>query len=89
MDWSYLWHYTLLCALEEKKIICFNIHWTYKDVPEKVRPIRLLSKFLGISTKNEAKLNRKGIYSIGDLDHYPLTYLKQALGIIGEEMVCP
>lgn len=61
-------------------------YWSYEDVPEKIWPIRPLNEFWGISTKTETKLNRKGIYTIGDLAHYPLKYLKQSFGIIGEDM---
>ncbi|MDZ5609919.1 Y-family DNA polymerase [Bacillus pseudomycoides] len=60
--------------------------WTYNDIPEKLCNIRPLSKFWGISYKTEAKLNRKGIYTIGDLANYPLKYLKQSFGVIREEM---
>lgn len=40
----------------------------------------------GISYKTEEKLNRKGIHSIGDLANYPLKYLKQSFGKIGEKL---
>ncbi|PGL85646.1 DNA repair protein [Bacillus sp. AFS054943] len=71
------------CAKKNKDGIS---HWKYEDVPEKLWPIRPLSKFWSISTKTEAKLNRKGIYTIGDLAHYPLKYLKQSFGVIGVDM---
>ncbi|WP_392659103.1 Y-family DNA polymerase [Bacillus anthracis] len=61
-------------------------HWKYEDVPTKLWSIRPLHKFWGISYKTEEKLNRKGIHTIGDLAHYPLTYLKQSFGKIGEEL---
>ncbi|PFY94815.1 hypothetical protein COL53_00925 [Bacillus pseudomycoides] len=60
--------------------------WTYDNIPEKLWNIRPLSKFWRISYKTEAKLNRKGIYTIGDLANYPLKYLKQSFGVIGEEL---
>ncbi|PDY38444.1 DNA repair protein [Bacillus wiedmannii] len=60
--------------------------WKYEDVPTKLWSIRPLNKFWGISHKTEEKLNRKGIHSIGDLAHYPLKYLKQSFGKIGEEL---
>ena len=41
---------------------------------------------MGISHKTETKLNQKGIHSIGDLANYPLKYLKQSFGVIGEEL---
>ncbi|PGE10155.1 DNA repair protein [Bacillus toyonensis] len=61
-------------------------YWKYEDVPTKLWSIRPLSKFWGISHKTETKLNRKGIHSIGDLANYPLKYLKQSFGVIGEEL---
>ncbi|HDR4349946.1 TPA: Y-family DNA polymerase [Bacillus cereus] len=60
--------------------------WKYEDVPTKIWSIRPLNKFWGISYKTEETLNRKGIYSIGDLANYPLKYLKQSFGKIGEEL---
>ncbi|MFA2811954.1 Y-family DNA polymerase [Bacillus mycoides] len=60
--------------------------WKYEDVPAKLWSIRPLNKFWGISYKTEEKLNRKGIHSIGDLANYPLKYLKQSFGKIGEEL---
>lgn len=61
-------------------------YWTYEDVQEKFWPIRPLHKFWGISYKTEEKLNRKGIYTIGDLAKYPVEYLKQEFGsVLGME----
>ncbi|MGX7632529.1 Y-family DNA polymerase [Bacillus thuringiensis] len=61
-------------------------YWKYEDVPTKLWSIRPLNTFWGISYKTEEKLNRKGIHSIGDLANYPLKYLKQSFGKIGEEL---
>ncbi|QWG42847.1 Y-family DNA polymerase (plasmid) [Bacillus mycoides] len=70
-------------AKKNKNGIAF---WKYEDVPTKLWSIRPLNKFWGISHKTEEKLNRKGIHSIGDLANYPLKYLKQSFGKIGEEL---
>ncbi|QQN86350.1 Y-family DNA polymerase [Bacillus toyonensis] len=70
-------------ATKKKDGISF---WKYEDVPAKLWSIRPLNKFWGISYKTEENLNRKGIYSIGDLANYPLKYLKQSFGKIGEEL---
>ncbi|WP_035432017.1 Y-family DNA polymerase [Bacillus sp. UNC322MFChir4.1] len=72
--------------IEAKKTKNGIAYWVYNDVPEKLWPIRPLSKFWGISHRTEAKLNRKGIATIGDLAHYPLRYLKESFGVIGEEL---
>lgn len=72
--------------IEAKKNQNGIAQWTYDDIPEKLWSIRPLSKFWGISYKTEEKLNRKGIRTIGDLANYPLKYLKQNFGVIGEEL---
>ncbi|MGH0516513.1 MULTISPECIES: Y-family DNA polymerase [Bacillus cereus group] len=72
--------------VEAKKTKDCIAYWKYEDVPIKLWSIRPLNKFWGISSKTEAKLNRKGIHSIGDLAQYPLKYLKQSFGVIGTEM---
>ncbi|MBI5975432.1 Y-family DNA polymerase [Staphylococcus canis] len=60
--------------------------WRYKDVPTKVWPIQPLSKFWGINRKTEQKLNRRGIFSIGQLAKYPHYLLKRDFGIIGVDL---
>lgn len=72
--------------IEAKKNKDGIAYWKYEDVPTKLWSIRPLSKFWGISNKTEIKLNRKGIHSIGDLANYPLKYLKQSFGVIGEDL---
>ncbi|PEW67911.1 UNVERIFIED_ORG: DNA polymerase V [Bacillus cereus] len=72
--------------IEAKKNKDGIAYWKYADVPTKLWSIRPLSQFWGISHKTETKLNQKGIHSIGDLANYPLKYLKQSFGVIGEEL---
>ncbi|HDR7987072.1 TPA: Y-family DNA polymerase [Bacillus cereus] len=72
--------------IEAKKNQNGIAYWKYEDVPTKLWSIRPLNEFWGISYKTEEKLNRKGIHSIGDLANYPLKYLKQSFGKIGEEL---
>ncbi|MGN4669632.1 Y-family DNA polymerase [Bacillus cereus group sp. MYBK234-1] len=72
--------------IEAKKNQNGIAYWKYEDVPTKLWGIRPLNTFWGISYKTEEKLNRKGIHSIGDLANYPLKYLKQSFGKIGEEL---
>ncbi|MEC0037660.1 DNA repair protein [Bacillus cereus] len=71
--------------IEAKKNQNSIAYWKYEDVQTKLWSIRPLNTFWGISYKTEEKLNRKGIHSIGDLANYPLKYLKQSFGKIGEE----
>ncbi|MED3687090.1 DNA repair protein, partial [Bacillus thuringiensis] len=72
--------------IEAKKNQNGIAYWKYEDVPTKLWSIRPLNTFWGISYKTEEKLNRKGVHSIGDLSNYPLKYLKQSFGKIGEEL---
>ncbi|GAB6422695.1 Y-family DNA polymerase [Bacillus luti] len=72
--------------IESKKNEDGIAHWTYNDIPNKLWTIQPLSKFWGISYKTEAKLNRKGIRSIGDLSRYPLESLKKEYGVVGEDL---
>ncbi len=60
--------------------------WHYEDVPHKLWPIEPLTKMWGINKRTEAKLNKKGIFRIGDLAHYPVKYLERDLGIIGVDL---
>lgn len=60
--------------------------WRYQHVPEKLWPIQPLREFWGINRKTEAKLNKRGIFTIGDLAQYPYQYLKRDFGILGVDM---
>jgi DNA polymerase V len=60
--------------------------WRYQDIPHKLWPIQPLSKFWGINRRTEKKLNKRGIFTIGDLANYPYQYLKRDLGIIGVDL---
>ena len=51
--------------------------WRYQDVPEKLWPIQPLRDFWGLIS--EKKLNKRGIFTIGDLAKYPYHYLKEIL----------
>lgn len=60
--------------------------WRYQHVPEKLWPIQPLRDFWGINRKTEAKLNKRGIFTVGDLAQYPYQYLKIDFGILGVDM---
>lgn len=60
--------------------------WRYEDVPNKLWGIKDLTKFWGINKKTAKKLNKRGIFSIGDLASYPYQYLKRDFGIIGVDL---
>lgn len=72
--------------VESKTAPTFIAKWTYDDVPTKLWPISPISEMWGIGRNMERNLNRLGIYSIGDLAHYPLAKLQRYFGIMGEEL---
>ncbi len=45
-----------------------------------------LRDFWGINRRTEAKLNKRGIFTIGDLAKYPYKFLKKEFGILGVDM---
>ena len=49
----------------------------------KITPLR---DFWGINKKTEAKLNKKGIVTVGDLAQYPYRFLKRDFGVLGIDM---
>lgn len=57
-----------------------------EDVPNKLWNITPLSKVWGIGERTEAKLNALNIFTLGDLAHSSLTFLKTHFGIIGEQL---
>ncbi|MEX6358445.1 Y-family DNA polymerase [Staphylococcus cohnii] len=72
--------------IEAKHTDDFIAEWRYQDVSHKLWPISPLSKFWGISRKTEAKMNKRGIFTIGDLAHYPYQYLKRDFGTVGVDL---
>lgn len=60
--------------------------WRYQDVPNKLWKIDNLTDMWGINVKTAQKLNKRGIFTIGDLANYPHQYLKRDFGIIGTEL---
>ncbi|EKU47087.1 Y-family DNA polymerase [Staphylococcus massiliensis] len=60
--------------------------WRYHDVPTKLWPIEPLREFWGINRRTEAKLNKRGIFTMGQLAKYPHQYLKRDFGVIGVDL---
>ncbi|KYC95152.1 hypothetical protein B4102_1423 [Heyndrickxia sporothermodurans] len=60
--------------------------WTYEDVPEKLWGISPLKEMWGIGRQLEKRLNRMGIFSVGQLAHYDLAKLEKEFGIIGNQL---
>ncbi|QPC46775.1 DNA polymerase thumb domain-containing protein [Mangrovibacillus cuniculi] len=60
--------------------------WTYEDVPTKLWPVSPLSKMWGIGSRVEKKLQRLGIYTVGQLARYDLERLESTFGIMGNQL---
>lgn len=61
--------------------------WHYEDVPNTVWKIPKMTDFWGINKRTEIKLRRKGIESIYDLAHYDFFYMKESMGIMGQQLI--
>lgn len=60
--------------------------WTYQTIPEKLWPIDKLTDFWSIGSKTALKLQRMGIYSLGDVAHTPQSVLHDKLGVLGDAL---
>ncbi|TFE03151.1 DNA polymerase thumb domain-containing protein [Jeotgalibacillus salarius] len=60
--------------------------WTYEDVETKLWPVSPLSAMWGIGSRLEKKLNRMGIFSVGDLAAYDLERLEAVFGVMGNQL---
>ena len=72
--------------IEAKKTKEGIAEWRYQDVPNKLGPIENLTDMWGINKKTAQKLNKRGIFKIGDLANYPYVYLKRDFCIIGIDL---
>lgn len=60
--------------------------WDYRDLPEKLWPIKTLSEMWGIGRRTEKRLNMLGIYSIGDLANANLAEMEKEFGVLGNQL---
>ena len=72
--------------IEAKKYKNGIAKWTYEDVPNILWAIAPLSKMWGIGPRMEKRLNKLGIYKVGDLANYDKNKLKDMFGIMGEQL---
>lgn len=72
--------------IEAKHNKNFIAKWTYDDIKTKLWTITPLSNMWGIGSRMECKLNKMGIYSVGDLAKYNKNKLKQLFGVMGTEL---
>lgn len=61
-------------------------YWTSKDIESKLHKITPLSKIWSIGKQTEKKLNKIGIYNLGDLSKTPKSFLIECFGILGGEL---
>ncbi|ELK44897.1 UNVERIFIED_CONTAM: UV damage repair protein UvrX [Halobacillus marinus] len=59
--------------------------WTYDNFREKLWPVAPLSEMWGIGPRLERRLNRMGIWSVGQLAKFPLEQLEKAFGVMGNQ----
>ena len=76
----------LALDIESKKAPDFIAEWTYDNFKEKLWQVTPLSEMWGIGHNTEAKLNKLGIFKVGDLANYDVEKIKKRFGIIGEEL---
>lgn len=60
--------------------------WTYDDIQTKLWEITPLSKMWSIGKRMEIRLNKLGIYKVGDIANYNKNKLREKFGIIGLEL---
>lgn len=60
--------------------------WTYQDIEKKLWNISPLSKMWGIGSRLEKRLNKLGMYKVGDIACSSKEYLIKKFGVIGEEI---
>ncbi len=60
--------------------------WDYEDLPEKLWPIMKMRDVWSIGAGKQKRLNKMGIYTIGDIANTPVERLIKEFGILGEEL---
>lgn len=71
---------------EAKKNTNQIAYWTHEDVETKLHKITPLTKIWSIGRQTEKKLNKMGIYTLGDLSKTSKQFLIKTFGIIGGEL---
>ena len=61
-------------------------YWTEKDIETKLHKISPLSKIWSIGKQLEKRLNKMGIYTLGDLSKTPKEIMIKHFGVIGGEL---
>lgn len=72
--------------LEAKKDPRFYARWTKDDIEKKLWIVKPLRKIWGIGPNYERRLHKLGLFSMGDIAKYPKLKMKEAFGIMGEQL---
>jgi DNA polymerase V len=72
--------------LDSKHMASGIARWTHEDLETRLWPITPLSKVWGIGRQMERRLEAMNILSMYDLAHTSLETLKEAFGVMGEEL---
>ena len=72
--------------VEAKKKRSAMARWRYEDVPDKIWGIQEMTDFWGIGSRTQKKLRTMGIWSLHDLAHADVGFLKKHMGVMGEEI---
>lgn len=75
-------------ALDIESKHCKNniAHWDYEDIPKKLWPITDLTDVWSIGRGKQKRLNKMGLYSVGDIANTDVNRLIKEFGILGEEL---
>ncbi|MBH0229781.1 DNA polymerase thumb domain-containing protein [Halobacillus yeomjeoni] len=74
-----------LCLdLEAKKVGVAR--WTFDNFKDRLWPVAPLGEMWGIGPRLEHRLNRMGIWSVGQLANYSLDRLEKTFGVIGNQL---
>lgn len=72
--------------IEAKRRPDYLARWTKEDIPARLWPVKPLSRMWGIGSRLQARLERMGFATVGDIAVSDPRYLKGRLGVVGEEI---
>jgi DNA polymerase V len=72
--------------LDSKHMASGIARWTHEDLETRLWPVTPLSKVWGIGHRMEQRLNAMNIHTMHDVAHTEIGVLKDAFGVMGEEL---
>lgn len=64
----------------------YQATWTEKDIKEKLWKVKPLSELWGISSGYEKRLNRIGVFDVGQLANCDIAILRDNFGVMGDQL---